>query len=279
MINPPEMWVRKEVPRLRVIEDTLWEAIVRARRIYEFRPMGEARRPKRLLSGLLRCSCCGGVFTIRGRDLAACSNRTNKGTCGNARNVSMREIEVRVLRALEQRLLAPDLVEVAIEAFRAERQALASNRVKVRATAERQLAAAKSKLQRYFRVIEAGGDPAALAAQLNALHAEKLTAEAELARAPLADVILLHPSAAQCYREHVGAIHKAIKSGQLFAAEARLIIRSLIDHIVVEPRATGAPLQLTVHGDLAALLQRHDQKGVSVSMVAGPGLEPGTYGL
>ena len=100
-----------------------------------------------------------------------------------------------------------------------------------------------------------------------------------LADAPLADVVVLHPNAAQCYREQVAAIHRALETGQPFAAEATPIIRSLIDHIVVEPRATGAPVQLTVHGDLAALLQRRDQQGVSVSMVAGPGLEPGTYGL
>ena len=99
-----------------------------------------------------------------------------------------------------------------------------------------------------------------------------------LADAPLADVVVLHPNAAQCYREQVAAMHSAVETGQPYAAEATLIIRSLIDH-VVEPRATGAPVQLTVHGDLAALLQRRDPQGVCVSMVAGPGLEPGTYGL
>ena len=86
----------------------------------------------------------------------------------------MREIEVRVLKTLEQHLLAPNMVEVAIEAFRAERQALAQERARSRAARERRLADVEAKLQRYFRVIEAGGDPAALAAQLNALHAEKL---------------------------------------------------------------------------------------------------------
>jgi site-specific DNA recombinase len=267
VINPPEKWARKEVPHLRVIDEVLWDAVSRARRVYASRPMGEARRPKRLLSGLLHCSRCGGVYTIRGRDLAACSNRTNKGTCENARSVPMREIEVRVLKALEQHLLAPDMVEAAIEAFRAERQALARDRVKIRAARERRLADVEAKLQRYFRVIEAGGDPAALAAQLNALHAEKLAAEAELVDAPPADVIALHPNAAQCYREQVAAIHKASETGQPFAAEARFIIRSLIDRIVVQPRATDAPVQLTVHGDLAALMQRDDQQGVSVFMI------------
>jgi hypothetical protein len=191
----------------------------------------------------------------------------------------MREIELRVVKAVEQHLLAPDMVEAAIEAFRAERQALSRERARNRALRERRLADTESKLQRYFRVIEAGGDPAALAVQLNALHADKLAAEADLADASPADVIVLHPNAAQCYREQVSVLHKAIETGQPFAVEARQIIRSLIDHIVVEPRATGAPVQLTVHGDLAALMQGDGQQGVSVSMVAGPGLEPGTYGL
>ena len=50
-------------------------------------------------------------------------------------------MEVRVLKALEYRLFAPDMVAVAIEAFRAERQALARNRG---ATLERRLVEAES---------------------------------------------------------------------------------------------------------------------------------------
>lgn len=44
---------------------------------------------------------------------------------------------MRVVKALEQHLLAPDMVEVAIEAFRAERQVIARDRAKVRAAQER----------------------------------------------------------------------------------------------------------------------------------------------
>ncbi len=64
---------------------------------------------------------------------------------------------------------------------------------------------------------------------------------------------------ARCYRKQVAAIHKAIQNGERIDPEASLIIRSLIDHIVVEACAPGMPVQLAVHGDLAALLQSDNQ--------------------
>jgi site-specific DNA recombinase len=58
-----------------------------------------ARRPKRVLSGLLRCGVCGESYIITTKDHVACSGRRNKGSCDNARMMSMAEIEQRVLKA------------------------------------------------------------------------------------------------------------------------------------------------------------------------------------
>ena len=89
-------------------------------------------RAKRLLSGLLRCGQCGGTYIVVSRDYVGCSNHRNKGVCSNARTITMREIEDRVLVALQRHLLTPEVVAVAIEAYRAERQRLAKERVRER---------------------------------------------------------------------------------------------------------------------------------------------------
>jgi hypothetical protein len=69
-----------------------------------------------LLSGLLRCGCCGGSYTIVRDDVMRCSTLANSGACDNRRTVRTGEIEARVLAALQQHLLAPDVVAAAVEA-------------------------------------------------------------------------------------------------------------------------------------------------------------------
>jgi hypothetical protein len=55
------------------------------------------------------------------------------------------------------------------------------------------------------------------------------------------------------------------------------LVRELISAITVTPRE-GWSLQLVVTGDLAVILEQQENN-TPMSMVAGPGLEPGTYGL
>jgi len=54
-INPETEWVRVETPELRIISDKLWNEAQRMRRRYLDKPSHNCRRPKRLLSGLLKC--------------------------------------------------------------------------------------------------------------------------------------------------------------------------------------------------------------------------------
>ena len=74
-LNPPSEWKTKTVPDLRIVDDALWGR-VKARQddvrqamnpagILTDRPRPErARRPTYLLSGLLRCACCGASYTL-----------------------------------------------------------------------------------------------------------------------------------------------------------------------------------------------------------------------
>ena len=45
-----------------------------------------------------------------------------------------------------------------------------------------------------------------------------------------------------------------------------------------EPVREGALQKLEIHGNLAVMLEQPENRA-AISMVAGPGLEPGTYGL
>ena len=115
--NPPALWEVKAVPELRIVSDELWQRVkerqvlVRAAsnqppsgaetEAYSLIATGDllnaAHRPRFLLSGRMRCGCCGGGYTIIGKDRYGCATRRQKGTCDNARTITRQEIEGRVL--------------------------------------------------------------------------------------------------------------------------------------------------------------------------------------
>ena len=138
-LNPPEAWITRLVPHLRIVDGSLWQAVkarqgqlavVHATTIAATREaianrLNATHRPRSLLSGLLFCGCCGGPYALRGQGRYACSNHVMSGTCSNSRTIARETLEARVLAGLQDKLMAP---EVAAEAMRAyhEKSATAS---------------------------------------------------------------------------------------------------------------------------------------------------------
>lgn len=106
------------VPDLRIVSGDLWQAVKRRQdqttfamgRDKEGHALNRSHRRRYLLSGLLICACCGGNFSIVTRDTYSCSGRRAKGVCSDDRTISREEIESRILTAIKQNLLTPELV-------------------------------------------------------------------------------------------------------------------------------------------------------------------------
>ncbi len=76
--NPESRWIRAEVPHLKIVDDTLWQAVrTRQQKISALlganpantregraKRLHLANRPVSLLSGLLTCGCCDGKIGI-----------------------------------------------------------------------------------------------------------------------------------------------------------------------------------------------------------------------
>ena len=69
--NPPEKWVRTEVPELRIVSDELWNRVQERLKVVNEqmtrRRVGGLNRAKKrdyLFSGLLVCGVCGSRITI-----------------------------------------------------------------------------------------------------------------------------------------------------------------------------------------------------------------------
>ena len=97
-LNPESEWIVQEVPHLRIVDDALWHAVKERQeatsrkraegrgRCSQFR-FWEHQRPKYLFSGLAKCGCCGGGFSMISEHPARLLDGRNKGTCDNRTNI------------------------------------------------------------------------------------------------------------------------------------------------------------------------------------------------
>src|SRR6185295_11247560 len=120
--NPPEEWVWIDVPALAIVDPETWQAAQDLRASRRRPHPRYHRKPKHLLSGLLKCGVCGSSIIVQGtlRDVTrfACSAHINRGGCTNKRNIPGPEIERRVLAGLQKLLLNPAKIELAVNAYR-----------------------------------------------------------------------------------------------------------------------------------------------------------------
>ena len=291
-LNPEEDWVVHDVPELRIIDDDLWakvkkrQATIRARYVKEDgNGLTATRRTRYLFSGLIKCSECGGGYSMVYRDLFGCSTVKNKGTCGNHARVSRQELESRILGALRNHLMNPARFQEFCEEYTRE-----INRLRMEGAAE--LEAKRAELQRVEgqigKIIQAVMDgfySPSMKERMPLLEARKaeLIRELEHAKEPPA---LLHPNMAHEYRKRIDGLFEALEDEQT-RLEASDGIRSLVGRIVVSPGADGGA-DLWLEGDLAGILTLAagrktpadpEDERVLTSMVAGVGFEPTTFRL
>ena len=120
--------------------------------------LNHIHRRRFLLSGLLTCGLCGGLYSIIGKDRYGCSTRRSKGTCNNTRTIKRQAIEARVLDGLKAPLVAPELVELFVSTFHTEFNRLNSERSATRNANQQELGRANRDLGRLVDTITSGID-------------------------------------------------------------------------------------------------------------------------
>ena len=288
--NPPDAWVATEVPELAIVPVELFEAA--QQRLAERKDVAATyqRKPRRLLSGLLRCAACGSGLSIYGKEPSArkrvrCTRAAESGTCPDPRSFYLDTIEAAVLNALRDELREPRRITEFVKIYHEERRCLAAKDGAQRATAERRLGEVKREIARIIDGVSKGTlDPAIFGPRASELDAERKRIESTLSEDQAPAVVALHPGALKHCEAMVAKLQECVESGITEGnREYSEAIRGMIETVTVRPGPAPGRLEVEIEGCLTALLGSeafpNGRKGVVGLAVAGAGLEPATSGL
>ena len=286
-LNPPEDWIVKDVPELRIVPQDLWDKVKSRQKATskDTRPdkaVGKARhafweqqRPRYLLSGLMKCGCCGANFTKYGAKRFACAGARDRGTCTNKLTIRGDELEASILAGLQTRLMEPARFEQFAKLLVAEtnrqRMAASAAMAGTRASIEH----IERRIKRLVDVIVNGADAMPLNAKLKELDTEKNRLQADLDTAP-EEKPLLHPAMAHTYRDRVAGLAQALYDDQA-GRQAFERLRSLVEEVRLLP--VDGRLVVELRGDLAEILrisasgaqasESAQKKALQIKVVAG----------
>ena len=277
--NPEGQWVRKDVPGLRIVDDTTWDRVqARLGTIRAANGADEPDRPKfwenrragHLLTQKVFCGVCGGVMTNMGQNYLACSKARKQGLCTNTKGMRRPELDALVIDGLRSRMMAPELVAEFVREFTLEwNRAIAASTIDRDAVA-RDLAAVERKLAGLIDAISEGIRGAGLQAKMDALDSRKAELVAKLG-APAPATPRLHPNLSEIYRAKVARLSEALKTGADTQA-ALDAARSLIERVVLTPLEGGNGFEIELVGEIAAMVALGAGLPQATRVASDPGL-------
>ncbi|OYV74768.1 MAG: hypothetical protein B7Z66_15380 [Chromatiales bacterium 21-64-14] len=288
-------WITVEQPALRIIDDDLWRRVqARLHRgdrrgvavkagITRARKSG-GRYPRYLLSGLLQCSVCGGKYTVVDRYRYGCATHKERGShaCTNHLKVSRALADKLLLQGLREQLLTQERLrlferETARLIVKAQKNS-GPDTIAVR----RRLKSLEKEIANLTGAIRELGISPALRDELRAAEQEKerIGNELDTAEAEVPDLPKVLPLAAQRFRELVSDLVATLARD---LPRARALLEELLPNPIRLIPQTGGWLEAEVGTDLDTLLRISGKKLLKnqeyLTLVAGAGFEPATFGL
>jgi hypothetical protein len=203
-----------------------------------------------------------------------CFGARDQGRCDNHLTIRRDEVEARVLRALQDKLLRQDLFEEFCDEFTREMNRLRMEHRAGLSAAENEIERIEVRRKKLVESIMEGVPASEVRDELsrNAARREELKAKLAAADEPPP---LLHPGMADLYRQKVTALAQVLEHPET-RTEASEALRGLIETIVLTP--SQGELRIELKGNLAAMLgaaqnvKRSPETGdlsLQVVMVAG----------
>jgi site-specific DNA recombinase len=284
--NARKEWIVRDDERLRIVPNDLWER-VKARQRDRTQIVGErvragiaagnagrtGRGPKFLFSGLLRCGHCGSNFVIANKTAYACASHVGGRDCSNDAYVARSIVESGLLAGIREELSRPEVVAEArkriVAALRARKKPSPPSADRI-AKLEREVAALVDAIaQGSLRASPA------LAARLAATEAELDGLRVPVSTAD--DMMVEHvaPGIVDRYRAAIANLPEVLARTDV--DRARHELRRLVGTVRIEADANEIRFT-SEQGALENALFRL-AGGQQLSVVAGVGFEPTTFGL
>lgn len=259
--KPENEWHRAEAPELRIIDDDLFEQAQRLRAERARTVGGFRTRPKRVLSGLLRCGTCNAGMSKKdmdhGRPRIVCTRMIESGTCSNRRRYYLDEIERVVVAGLRDELGTAEAVAHFVRSYNDERRRLASGEVDRRQSLAIEVVTVGRQIERAVAAIIQGHITEAEAkAHLPTLRARHAALTAKLASlANPVPIIEGRPAAVDAYLRNLARLDEVVNAeladGEEGPANA---IRAMIHSVTIVPTPAGSMPGIVVRGDLGSVL-------------------------
>ena len=143
--NPPDEWQWVDVPELRIVDDELFDRVQELMKPTTRAPRetGALKRPKRLLSGLLKCACGSGMSTKgkdkTGRERIVCSAHHESRACPCPQTFYLDKVERTVIDVLRKEVANPNRLVTYVKAYNEARKEFAAKMIQRRSTLERRI--------------------------------------------------------------------------------------------------------------------------------------------
>lgn len=259
-VNPEVEWQRAQAPHLAIIDRDTFDA---AQSLKEDRThLVPARRktPRHLLSGLLKCGCCGAGMSVKdksaGRVRVQCSAAKESASCANRKSYYLDTIEPAVIDGLRDKLGHREAIALYLRTYNEEQRRLSADIINRRGRLESRFTKIESSLKRAINLAVEGvlSDDDARE-QIGRLKVERADIEAELAQAGEAPkVVELHPAAVRAYLESIARLERTLSEGAAEGQQAAFQpIRDLVDSVTIHPNDNG-PFTIEVTGHLQKLI-------------------------
>lgn len=248
--NPRSEWQSVEAEHLRILPDDLFNAVQRqlAERAHvKHTNPNVHRRPKHLLSGLMRCALCGSNVSVQGTNKAGrtrlhCSARAYSGACDSPLFYKD-EVEELFLDSLCRELANPEQIEAYAAAWAHRVNASADHDNRRRKQITKRLAEIeKTNTRMTEMLIEGLGDTLTLNRKIKEQANERDDLQAELQLIAPASNIAVHPSSVTQFARKLQAsrakrelvVHELKDTGQLHH-----MVRELVDHVTLSKDEDG----------------------------------------
>ncbi|GAB1235031.1 zinc ribbon domain-containing protein [Ferrigenium sp. UT5] len=221
------------------------------------------RGPRYLFSGLLKCGCCGGPYVIVDRYRYGCGIHKDRGdtACTNRTKIAREKVEKILLEGIKKDLLSED----AYRQFERETRQILKDMQPDPTEARKKVEKAHKEAENILNAIRQGIITQSTKRALEEAEEAAKTAEAELSAILAFQPTQILPRAREIFK---GMVEKLECINDV--AAAREAIRAITGDITLTQENGELYAELT-KGGIATLSQ--------ITLVAGAGFEPTTFGL